>query len=375
MYFSGGIFGEGYPMRSMGLFAALAAVSISASPLAAQQLTVESGLMPVTIHGSAAQLDTIVVKRADATGKLPIAILTHGVARSAPERLEVRATSMLGQATDMALRGYLAVALVRRGFGLSSATNPPGGCGTGSFLPALRAGADEVEAVRKVVAARPDADPTRVVGLGVSVGGVTMLAWAAQKPEGLVGIVNVSGGTGSTGPNINCDAPALVAAATSFGVATAPTVWFYAANDTFFGPDLAKRMHDGFTGRGGKAVLHQFEAIGNDGHLIWSLAAGRQRWLPEMDKFLAANDLPALKTDGLDAVAAAWSEEGKAAFQRYLNAGASKVLMVSATKGMVRSWSGAADLDAARKSGLEFCERAAGEPCRVVMENFRPVAQ
>lgn len=346
------------------------------APLAAQELSLEIGLMPVTIHGAAAQLDTIVVKRADATGKLPIAILTHGVARDVAARRDVRATGMMGQATDMALRGYLAVALVRRGFGLSSQANAaPRGCGTGSFLATLNHAADEVKAVRRVVAERPDADPTRVVGLGVSVGGATMLAWAARNPEGLVGVVNVSGGTGSTATNVNCDEPALVSAATEFGATAIPTIWFYAANDTFFGPDLVKRMHDGFTGRGGKAELHRFDAIGEDGHFIWSLAAGRLRWLPAMDRFLAANALPALDVASIRPPLDRLSAADQATFARYLAAGSSKVLMIPQTKRSLRFWSGSLTLEAARERGLEFCARVEGEPCRIVMENLATVTR
>jgi dienelactone hydrolase len=342
-----------------------------ANPVFAQDVTIEQGKLPVTIHGSKYELDHIVVKRKDATGRLPIAFLTHGVSRTAQENLDVTTARLQNQAIDMALRGYLAVGIIRRGFGQSSAHNRPRGCGTGSFLPNLRDQAADLEGARRAIVERPDADPTRIVGLGVSVGGITMLAWANERPEGLIAIVNVSGGTGSIAANTNCDEPALVAAARSFGDArNAPSIWFYAANDTYFGPAAVQRMYEGFTARGGMAELHAFDAIGTDGHGIWSISDGRQRWLPEMDKFLRARGLPVWDPAPAAKIAANLNESGKRTLERYLAAPAHKVLMLSTGKGTAYTWRGANDLDTARKNGLESCEKSAGEKCRVVMENF-----
>jgi len=341
----------------------------------AQDVSIEENLLPVTIHGHDFKLDTIVVKRKDLDGqRLPIALLTHGVSRSGPENAEMTTARMRGQAVDMALRGYLAVGLIRRGFGKSSDHVRPRGCGSGSFLPSLRDQAADVEGVRKAIVARPDADPTRVIGLGVSVGGITMLAWADERPEGLIAIVNVSGGTGSIATNTNCDEPALVAAARSFGDArNAPSIWFYAANDTYFGPAVVKRMYDGFTARGGKAELHALDAIGNDGHQLWSLSDGRQLWLPAMDAFLGGLGLPSWDPAPIAKFAEGLNESNKRVLERYLASPGHKILTMATGKRSLHTWRGATDLDLARKNGLESCEKSAGAKCRVVMENFQLV--
>lgn len=359
--------------------AALILVLVWSAPSRAQEVTIETGLIDVTVQGSAAKLDTIVIKRNDLTGRLPVAMITHGVSRSAPERAALTTNTFRSQAMDMALRGYLAVGVIRRNFGQSSAfPAPPGGCSNArpGFLPEFRNAAAEIDAAKRVVVQRPDADPTKIVGIGVSVGGGTMLAWAAEKPEGLVAIVNVSGGSGSVAANTNCDEPALVSAFGTFGAtATVPTIWFYAANDTFFGPALVDRLHAAFTGRGGKAERHAFDAIGNDGHAIWSLFDGRQRWLPLMDKFLAANGLPTYDAEPARRAVAGLGDAARTALQRYLDAPAAKVFMLAPNKGAPSMWRGAYDVETARKSGLEFCEKTHGEPCRVVLENFRQVAR
>ncbi len=358
----------------MRIFAIVLVLLFSAQ-VHAQDVIVEEALLPVTIHGRAFKLDTIVVKRKDLDGqRLPIALLTHGVSRSAQENAEVTTGRLRGQAVDMALRGYLAVGLIRRGFGRSSAYTRPRGCGSGSFLPSLRDQAADIEGVRKVVVERPDADPTRIVGLGVSVGGITMLAWADERPEGLIAIVNVSGGTGSTATDTNCDEPALIAAARSFGDArNAPSIWFYAANDTYFGPRVVKRMHEGFIARGGKAELHASDAIGNDGHQLWSLTDGRQRWLPEMDAFLSQFGLPSWDPAPIAKFGAGLNESNKRVLDRYLASPGHKVLMMATGKRNLYMWRGTIDLATAHKNGLESCEKSAGQKCRIVMENFQPV--
>lgn len=358
----------------MRIFAIVLALLFSAQAQA-QDVIVEELMLPVTIHGRDFKLDTIVIKRKDLDGqRLPIALLTHGVSRSGPENAEMTTSRMRGQAIDMALRGYLAVGFIRRGFGRSGTFTRPRGCGSGSFLPSLRDQAADVEGVRKAIVTRPDADPTRVIGLGVSVGGITMLAWADERPEGLVAIVNVSGGTGSTATDTNCDEPALIAAARAFGDArNAPSIWFYAANDTYFGPRVVARMHEGFTARGGQAELHALDAIGNDGHQLWSLSDGRQRWLPEMDVFLRSFGLPSWDPAPAAKFGAGLSESNTRLLERYLASPGHKVLMRAAGKRNLYTWRGASDLESARKNGLESCEKTAGEKCRIVMENFQPV--
>jgi hypothetical protein len=43
-------------------------------------------------------------------------------------------------------------------------------------------------------------------------------------------------------------------------------LWIYAENDSYFGPELTKRMHNAFTAAGGDAEYHLLPAFGNDGH-------------------------------------------------------------------------------------------------------------
>ncbi len=68
------------------------------------------------------RLEALIVRPAAAKGRLPIALITHGKQRLPTDMAKIRAELMSPEARDLAYRGYLAVAVVRRGFGVSGGT-------------------------------------------------------------------------------------------------------------------------------------------------------------------------------------------------------------------------------------------------------------
>ena len=44
-------------------------------------------------------------------------------------------------------------------------------------------------------------------------------------------------------------------------------LWIYSSNDTYFGPELSKQVHEAFTGAGGIAEYHLLPPFGGDGSL------------------------------------------------------------------------------------------------------------
>ena len=53
----------------------------------------------------------------------------------------------------------------------------------------------------------------------------------------------------------------------------------------YFGPDLARRLHDGFRAAGGNAKFVAAPPYGDDGHYLYSVV-GRPQWTPYLDAFL-----------------------------------------------------------------------------------------
>lgn len=338
-------------------------------------MTIEDARLNVTIAGWTYGLDALIARPADAAGPRPLAIITHGSPRSPADRANRTARSMITQARDLAYRGWVAVAFVRRGFGRSDGPFAEGyNCDAPNFTRSLSIAAQDIEAVRAVASRMPGVDGTHVLGMGTSVGGASMLAWAATKPAGLVGIINLSGGTGSSAPGLNCDENGLVSTFASFGEdVRVPTLWFYAQNDTFFGPALVQRLYKAFTRGGGTAELVTFGPVGKDGHEITTLFDGRLLWEPVMDRFLRQHSLPTWDATPFQALSARLAPEAQRVLTRYLAGSVEKALSLSRTKGIARWWSGVDDLETARTKSLEVCERDAGEPCDVAVEDFTPV--
>ena len=116
------------------------------------------------------------------------------------------------------------------------------------------------------------------------------MALTADPPPGLAAAINFAGGRGSRADNDVCDEDALVRAFATLGkTSRIPTLWIYAQNDKFFGPELVRRMHIAFTGAGGRAQFIDVPPFGDDGHSLFS--RGISLWTPMVDSFLRDQNL------------------------------------------------------------------------------------
>ena len=85
------------------------------APASAQTLTEEYTFLPVKISGRAYLLEAMIVRPDAIPGRLPIALISHGKNLSSEDNAKKRAVDMVSQARDFAHRGWLAVAVIRRG--------------------------------------------------------------------------------------------------------------------------------------------------------------------------------------------------------------------------------------------------------------------
>src|SRR5262249_60821102 len=141
--------------------------------------------------------ETLIVRRAKADGRLPIALTTHGKNPKSEATRAIRADMMLPQARDFAARGWLAAAVIRRGYGQSDGV--PGvsrgaaymACENGDLVHGLDVEADDIDGAIKALAARPDADGSRAIAVGQSLGRPAVLAHSARRPAGPVGVRSI----------------------------------------------------------------------------------------------------------------------------------------------------------------------------------------
>ncbi len=200
--------------------------------------------------------------------------------------------------------GYAVLYPLRRGYGPDALrgvpwSDPYGDCESPDYVRAAVETARDTAAAIAHARTLPGIRPEGVALIGQSAGGWGALYLAAHPPPGLAAVVNAAGGRGGrrgNRPNDNCSPDRLVAQAAllAYGNARAargprPTLWLYAANDSFFAPSLATAMHAAYTDTGGRADLRLLPPFGADGHDLLFSRAGPPVWAPIILPFLAAN--------------------------------------------------------------------------------------
>ena len=240
-------------------------------------LTVKSG-------SGSYRLEALIVRSAAAKGRLPIALLTHGKPRLPAEMAKIRGPLMAPRGTRPRLSR---VSCGRRGPARLRSVGRNTGPGDQRRLCKVRPGglrqyfaveSDDLEGALRAVAERPDADGTRVIAIGGSVGGGAALALAARNPPGLKAVVNLAGAMRITDAQgkLVCPQDMPIAALASFGSQTkTPTLWIYSENDSNFGPDAARKVHAAYVAQGGVAELKIVPSLQPaDGHNVFELPAG-----------------------------------------------------------------------------------------------------
>jgi predicted TIM-barrel fold metal-dependent hydrolase/dienelactone hydrolase len=179
---------------------------------------------------------------------------------------------------------------LRRGYGQ---TGGPwlenfGSCSSPDYYRAGMTTAQDIRTAIDYFRGRPEVQRDRILLIGLSAGGWGSLAAASQNPAGVFAVINFAGGRGGGHPKVgNCAPRRLVDAAARYGsTARIPTLWLYAANDSFFAPDLARKMSGAFIRAGGRAEYVALPAFGSDGHRLFGAADGRALWQPRVETFL-----------------------------------------------------------------------------------------
>jgi len=290
-------------MRRLGYTIALLALLVC--PARADSvlpgLVRENLLLPITLaDGSQARLEAMVI-RPDRPERFPLVVMVHGTPRAIGETLRTAMAQqspadLLNPAVAFAQRGYAAVSIMRRGFGLSErgfGEILSGTCDNRDYLAVGRTAAEDVTGAVTALRSEPWVDPDRVLLLGHSTGGFAVTAAAANNPAGVVGILNFAGGHGSAGPDRVCSPDHIVEDAAIFGhTARVPALWIYSENDHYIPAALGRRMFDAYAASGAPAQFQTLPPFGVEGHPALIMGAA-ELWWPVVEKFLNGLQLPA----------------------------------------------------------------------------------
>lgn len=230
--------------------------------------------------------------RPAAVGRYPLVLISHGSPRNRADAKTKTIDWADWIADDFARRGWIAATVLRRGYGHSEGTGSEGygSCKQPHYAAAGLASPQDLLQTVSYLRSRSDVDPARVLLLGISAGGFASIAAASLHPAGLVGVVNFAGGRGSVSADNVCNPDDLVAAYGDYGrTVRVPSLWIYARNDHFFGPELAQRMFAAFRTSGAPGELIIAPPYKQDGH---NLIFGQSIWRDDVYGFLKSNGLP-----------------------------------------------------------------------------------
>ncbi len=349
-------------------------VLLGAAACAPAQSYVEREIRIPWDKASPGGLDALLVY-ADVPGKHPLVVITHGSARKMEDHALVTPWQQLPQALWFARRGWIALVVVRRGYGSSGGepdSSHAGHCPHTDYQEAGEYSAVDLRLAIDYARGLPEVDATRILAVGVSTGGFATVALTAKAPPGLVAAINFAGGRGSKADHDVCNPDDLVHAYRNFGKhSRVPMLWLYAQNDKFFWPELAQSFDAAFRSQGGRDQFVLAPPVGEDGHSLFRRVA---EWSNTVDDFLKAQNLqilaeplPELKPPDVPPPPGL-SEEGLHAFQNYLLLGPHKAFAIA---GQFFGFSVAQiSIDEARKKAVENCKHAAQgqnqEPCTIV---------
>lgn len=200
----------------------------------------------------------------------PLIIMTHGRDGPYPQRNPAEVEGYKNICNALAQRGYVVMLLVRRGYGNSDGPdselkNTPYECG-------LEAAKDLLSAV-EYMKTQSYVDPNKIVVMGHSQGGWAAIAFSTLKVDGVLGTVNLSGGTNYA--DINSDpSPTThskwISDCGEYGkINMIPTLWIYSPNDQSIPGDTSQSMFDSFQKNGGKGTFVMKPAYSTNGHWFY----------------------------------------------------------------------------------------------------------
>jgi dienelactone hydrolase len=225
-------------------------------------------------------------------GPFPLAVVNHGSTESEELRADYAAPVFEALSSWLLTRGYLVVLPQRPGHGKTGGSyiETAGDCADARYEAAGIATAKSIEAAVEYMLHQSYVRKTPALLLGHSAGGWGALALASMRPDLVRGVVNFSGGRGGRSYDVayrNCAPERLVAAAREFGrTARAPSLWIYSANDSYFPPDLSRRMADAFGAAGAFVDYQLLPPMPEEGHLLVYSPRSIGYWAPALERFL-----------------------------------------------------------------------------------------
>jgi len=235
-----------------------------------------------------------VLFRPPGDGPFRLAVIAHASVQNGLIRAQMPQPEYRALASWLVARGFAVLVPERPGHGKTGGKylEDQRGCDEADYSHAGRATAEEISAALNYLRGQSFIRPDGAVVLGHSAGGWGALALAGIDPAVVAAIVVFAPGRGGHAndfPNQVCAPHTLVASAAEFGQnVRVPVTWLVAANDSYFSPDLSRKLADAFRRGGGKVNFRVLAAAGSEGHWLAETEAGVKIASAELDRALKA---------------------------------------------------------------------------------------
>ena len=195
------------------------------------------------------------------TGPFPVLIFAHGRPSNRYDRSVLSDPVPFVHVKYWLKHGFAVVAPIRPGYGATGGLDREGSgaainndlkqChSAGDLVPFMQRGMAALRSTLDWVKQQTWAKPKAIVLEGHGAGGFLVTALAAENPDGVVGFINFAGGAASfpeSGISYSCADKQLTQIFSQAGqTMRAPSIWLYAENDGFWGPDAPKKWHAAF---------------------------------------------------------------------------------------------------------------------------------
>jgi dienelactone hydrolase len=227
-------------------------------------------------------------------GPFPLALIAHATTQNVLRRAQMPQPEYPALASRLVARGFAVLVPERPGHGLTGGRylEDQGGCDEADYSRAGHTTAEEIAAALNYIRGQSFVRQDGAVIIGHSAGAWGALALAGENPQGVATIIAFAPGRGGHAndfPNQVCAPHSLMSAAAEFGKsARVPVTWLVAANDSYFSPELSRRIAQAFRGGGDRVDFRVLAASGGEGHWMAETDAGEKLFGPVLDSALKA---------------------------------------------------------------------------------------
>jgi dienelactone hydrolase len=225
-------------------------------------------------------------------GPFRLAVIAHASTQNVLRRAQMPQPEYRALSAFLVARGFAVLVPERLGHGASGGAylEDQGGCDDAVYDHSGRATADQIALAMEFLRAQPFIRKEDAVIIGHSAGGWGALALAGEDLKAISAIIVFAPGRGGHAndfPNQVCAPHTLIAAAGLFGrSARVPVTWLVAANDSYFSPDLSRKMVEAFRAGGDRVDYRVLPASGSEGHWMVETENGVKLAIAELERAL-----------------------------------------------------------------------------------------